>query len=51
MSLDEIRHKVATEFDEQVREIPHRGRPRSKLPYSYHMDVLRVIKEIRRTCT
>jgi aminodeoxyfutalosine synthase len=47
MSLEEIRHKVATEFDEHVREIHIVGGLDPKLPYSYHMDVLRVIKEIR----
>jgi aminodeoxyfutalosine synthase len=47
MTLDEIRHKVTTEFDEQVREIHIVGGLDPKLPYAYHMDVLRVIKEIR----
>ncbi|MFO0981409.1 MAG: aminofutalosine synthase MqnE [Planctomycetota bacterium] len=47
MSLDQIRAKVRDEFAPDVQEIHIVGGLDPKLPYQYHLDVLRVVKEER----
>lgn len=47
MSIDDIRHKVVERLDEPITEIHMVGGIHPDLPFSYYLDALRVIKEVR----
>ncbi|HHO47544.1 MAG TPA: aminofutalosine synthase MqnE [Desulfobacteraceae bacterium] len=47
MDVDEVRRKVSERLDEPINEIHMVGGLHPDLPYSYYLDLLRAIKEIR----
>ncbi len=47
MSIDDIRAKVEERLDEPIREIHMVGGIHPDLPYSYYLDALKAIKEVR----
>ena len=47
MSVDEIASKVRQRLDEPIREVHIVGGIHPELPYSYYIDMLRAIKEVR----
>jgi len=47
MSIDDIRHKVAERLDEPITEIHMVGGIHPDLPFSYYLEALAAIKEVR----
>ncbi len=47
MSIDEIIEKIKERMDEPIREVHIVGGCHPDLPYSYYIDMLRAIKEVR----
>jgi aminodeoxyfutalosine synthase len=47
MDVDEVKRKVSERLDEPINEIHMVGGIHPDLPYSYYLDLLRAIREIR----